>query len=546
MVPDSQSKVLRLPCVVQLGFAGSRHWIECGLLSADMEVKLAELLRAVIRSLPEILKLEPHHFLCGISQLAIGADTLFTRTCAAEGIPQRLFLPQPHDVFLSAMALDGTPDFTDDENQVAAGLLGSPHLIQERVVSVAADRPTRFQDVNSEIVRVSDVLIGLTRENASTTPGGTRDFIRLAIEGRKPTLELQLVWTDGVPRLEETWHNLDHFNWLPELPEEVAEIQMPVGAGQRTLPTVAMFCDAVKAHTSQVASKSQATFSRAAIVIIGTHILATLFATLALALHGSHSEHDATIAPPFGLISLLVMGVGLLSWGYATHQRLHHAEATGTWALNRLLAEINRSVMQIGPLHMYLDYLFHLRLPNRFRPLLRTINVLHLSSTRIEIGTWQSLREMYLRQRLTDVETGQITYYERRAHREERLLVLFRCLFQMCSALATTATAIKVGVLLKWLPTTTESESAATGLLGLCAVVLPVMAVGVMSWSAAMDYAARVNTYQKTAAWLRTQCDEFKLASSQSEFQRLVSETEFGLIGETAEWYLRRSFTSVT
>ena len=72
------------------------------------------------------LELESNHFFVGISQLACGADTLFTRAClraVRQPIPQRIFLPQHRELFLAAVGSKGTPDFTPDENAEAKSLL---------------------------------------------------------------------------------------------------------------------------------------------------------------------------------------------------------------------------------------------------------------------------------------------------------------------------------------------------------------------------------------------------------------------------------------
>jgi hypothetical protein len=144
-----------LPCVVQLGFAGSRKLFvdpqpnppQLMALQEEVEHYLTERLNR----LREELNLERNYFLVGISQIACGADTLFTRACRSRRIPQRIFLPQHRDAYLSAVGSDGiTADFTTNERKEAELLLGADHIIQERIVSDSADRQQQFEDVNVE------------------------------------------------------------------------------------------------------------------------------------------------------------------------------------------------------------------------------------------------------------------------------------------------------------------------------------------------------------------------------------------------------------
>lgn len=149
--------------------------------------------------------MQSHHFLCGISALAIGADSLFTEACTRLQIPQRIFLPQPCDVFLEAIG-SGGPDFTAEQKVEAERLLALPHIIQERVVSNASNRTDRFAETNWEINRVSDVVVCMSLLNstpAAGKPGGTQDLLELARMSGKPALELRLDVSESSPHLEK-------------------------------------------------------------------------------------------------------------------------------------------------------------------------------------------------------------------------------------------------------------------------------------------------------------------------------------------------------
>ena len=62
-------------------------------------------------------------------------------------------------------------------------------------------------------------------------------------------------------------------------------------------------------------------------------------------------------------------------------------------------------VVAIGRFHVYLDHFFKLPFPAKLRPLLRTINVLHLKETAPPDGVpWEKKRDDYIRNRLRDEE----------------------------------------------------------------------------------------------------------------------------------------------
>lgn len=91
---------------VQVGFTGP-----CALAGLEDAATRTALRRALgeeqLALLPAHLGLDPAHRLVGVSQLAIGADTLFTEACMALGWPQLLMLPQPVDEFLAAQGSRG-------------------------------------------------------------------------------------------------------------------------------------------------------------------------------------------------------------------------------------------------------------------------------------------------------------------------------------------------------------------------------------------------------------------------------------------------------
>jgi hypothetical protein len=524
-----------LPLVVQLGFAGSRFLFDRSAHPQVNEAKFHDAVEAwVTKRLGQLsseLGLKDCHFFCGISQLAIGADTIFTRACQTLQWRQRLFLPQNHEDFLAARGTTGTPDFDASQQATARQLLASPHLIQERVVSDSPDRRTRFEDVNLELVRVSDVMVSLIGSDAGKT-GGSTELVEEADRRKCPLLDIRVhVGTNGEPRFTERWRHQERFS-PPELPEELSGLQ----TGQIASLTASQYCQQLKSFASAVSKVKQDLFRVAALVIIGTHVAATALAVVALQKHG-----DAVL--PWLVGAELV----LLALGFGTHWYLHRSRAVRVWAMSRLVAEVARSGVALSGVTGYLSHLFSLALPSSIRPLVRTLNVLHLEETRVfPPASWSGHRDAYVERRFKHEKTGQIKYYSHRLERATRWLKRAQYTFRMGSGVAMLITFSElVSVLHVW-PAAAEFYEHRASVLATTAILLPVLAVAALSLAASFDLEARVHTYDEMLTYLRRQESLLGLATSERAFCRLAMETEARLLGETAGWYSRRAFTGIS
>ena len=70
---------------------------------------------------------------------------------------------------------------------------------------LAKSREERFEDVNREIVRVSDVLVCILRAGSEGQTGGSEDLVRRAVQRGKPVLVITVGVADGKPALSEQW-----------------------------------------------------------------------------------------------------------------------------------------------------------------------------------------------------------------------------------------------------------------------------------------------------------------------------------------------------
>jgi hypothetical protein len=530
-----------LPLVIQAGFAGARRIYDREQYPGIDPVRVDEAvkcgLETLMRELPAELGVKDRpYFFCGLSQLAIGGDALFTRACQKAALVQRIFLPQHWEEYLAASGSKG-PDFSDAQRQTARELKALPHIIQDRVVSDATDRCHRFHDVNLELARLSDVVICLVPADAAGRPGGTQELIALARRRKRPVIEVQVRINSrtGDAVLTRLWHGKDDFR-PPKIPAALAGVALPAGgAGEGPLPGIDLYCKALKNLSSKQANVERKLFKFAALVIIAVHVLATILAVIALELH------DWFVA------WLLGGELVALATGFCVHQSLHRTHSLERWALFRLVAEVARSITAIGRFHVYLEHLFALPFPGAVRPLLRTVNVLHLVSSRgADDEPWEPRRDAYVAKRLVNPEDkAQIPYNKATRDDAGAWLKVFRWVFVGSSFLAFVATLVKLLTLSNLLPLSHTAAAVIPPVAGALAIVLPVIAVASLSIVAAFDLEARLHTSMEMLEFLEPHKDLLATATTARDYRRLLIETESRLLGETVNWYARRSFMGV-
>lgn len=528
-LPVSVGRGPGLPLVVQVGFVGSRSLFDRGrhpqVDAQAFEAATSRQLLAVLGGLHEELNLGPGRFLCGVSQLAAGGDMAFTRACRELGMPQRVFLTAPRKQLLAA----GEPHFTRQERDWAEELLDSPHVIQERVASDAAEPAARFEEVNIEIARVSDLLMCLLPEDAEDMEEAVLELMEHACQRGVALLEIRLgVSPSGQPVLRQTWRRRDRFI-LPELPPELAELS-------DELPSwgdVAAMCRPLQELAHRQASWLRRLFRVAALLIIGAHVLATTLAVLALHVHG------------WALPALLLLELMLLAAGFGLHHWLHRSRAAESGAMVRLAAEIGESVTALLGVSGRLSYLFELPLPAELAPLLETLHVAHMHSARKALDRdWRGRRQDYIESRLAG-PGGRIAAYAGSLSRANKHLHAARAVFVFGVAGAFLSAAGKLLIVLA-LGESSDAGKTLADVLGSLAIVLPVVAVAGLSLAASFDLEARARTYDDMRAFLERQQRLLEAADSEREFSVLALETETRLLGDAAAWYSRRAFATVS
>lgn len=526
-----------LPLAVHTGFAGARRWWPVGS-TADPAAQqaVAALLEAALAGLPEALGLSSQHFVVGVSQMAVGGDMLFTETCASLGWGQRVLLPQQRDDYLSAEGSKGD-DFSPKQREQARHYLQLPHIIEERVVSDAETRADRFEDTNLAILAASDVLVCLCRDDQVSRVGGTLQLMKRAQARHIPVLELRLRWRDdGSPELEQHWHTKGAARFVPpRLPSTLHSPTIMLALPPRQWPDLQDYATALKTQCSDRAKGQRLGFRWSAGVVVGTHLGATLLASLMVA--------QLIFMGSAWLVLALIAEIGLLTWGFLIHRQLHKVRHTEDWAMARLCAELCRSTRELGRLYGSLSFLLALPFPSELRPLLRTLEVLQLRSRRgAQQEDWRTDLQRYVTQRLTGSShlTGQIAYYGHEQRRATALAHGAARAFTWLSLAAIATTTIKLA--LKLLSVDIGHQG---GWMGVVAIMLPVMAVGGMSIAAALDAEARDHTFAQMRDFLTAQVQRLTQAASQREAMALAVEAETRLLSETLTWYARRVYTGI-
>jgi hypothetical protein len=529
-----------LPLVVQVGFAGSRLlYGSARVPAAQADAFDAVLLPALVERLKELparLGLAPQHRLCGVAQVAIGADTLFAQALQTLALPLRVRLPQAPQAFLAAGEADDC-DFTPAEQERARALLHSPLVIEVRVASDADDRIEQFEDTNLAILRESDVVVCLLRAGAIARGGGTRDLMQRAARAGKAVLLLEVSMAGGAPVLSP-WSvpalpGADAPFTPPGMPAELRGFEL---AGAGAWPSAGEYIESIRRFASAQTRQHSGGFRRAALAIIVLHIVATVLA--AVAGMGQATEWVALLLA----IELVLLGIGL-----RTHDVLQRSLRVRSWAVTRLLAETLRSMKSVSATAAPLDYPLALALPTSFAPLLRTAAVLHALDLRrgaptAAVSDWAAQRARYVDERLTG-SRGQLRYFGQAARVSAQQARWAHRGFWLFSVAAFVATGAKLASVVGVLPAPLAPLAVTWG--GLLAITLPVAAVGFLSWAAASDLEARAATYAEMQSFLAQQVERLQAANSQRDFARAVRETELGILGENLGWFSRRLFRGV-
>lgn len=351
---------------------------------------------------------------------------------------------------------------------------------------------------------------------------------------------------DGGPVFSDEWHwnkpesKKDHARHFtpPVLPSVMRKCVMRDGGD---------YAGVLKDFLSTQAGKHQWWFKKAALGIIGAHVAATVCAATGLAFK---AQFEGMLRVLLG-VEFLLLVIGLC-W----HLWLHRSQSAKRWATARLVSEVARSVNAMAHVPGDLGHLFALPLPEFLRPLLHTLNVFHLETTRtLESGMWSDRRDAYVHNRLTRPDGGQIAYYAKQRRKAGSRHRFANFVFYLGGATALAATLVELLIECDctfpgfpgWiLDSLTRHHAFFEHLPGFLAIILPVLSVAALSLAASFDLEARKHTYEEMLRALEQHEEFIRGAKSEHEFVALVLQTEMRLLGENVNWFSRRVFTGVT
>ena len=531
----------RVPMVVQVGIAGSRHLIPEELTDPKKRKEFLDQVGAALTqelgSLRSRLKLREQHFFCALSQAAIGVDALAIEVTEALGWRHRIMLPRLPEEYFSAESSDGVPDFTDEERSACEPLLNKPHVIEVDVVSTAFDRDDRFTEVNHQMARICDVVIMVVSKGTTGGKGGTRDLEQRVERRQVPHLLLEVEGDlDSGVGLKTVRDELGGFD-PPVAPHELDHAN---DAGQRLCQND---CSAeelrgcLSAVARDTADKLKDGYLSRVRRVLVAHAAATGLATLAilLARYGDGAEAKVVKQVVGWILGIEIVTLALGLWW---HLKLHRDHDTAKWAMNRLVEQVVDSAHAMRELPTALRHYFVLPLPRSMRPLLRTLNVLHLEEVKQRPPGDPPVMEDYLRERID----RQIRYNEKTQRESQGELAWMNRLFIFFSALAIAMTSAKFLKTAGLLSVPSSMKDVFGDSCGFLAIWAPVVAAGALSWAIAGDLKGRAAVCGEMLGFLKRYRERNESIKDGPIFHRVALEAEERLLGESATWYARRAF----
>lgn len=518
-----------LPIAVNIGFAGIRNFHEDhkNQIQELLYIKLNEIFKDIGDKIPYAQPL-----FCGISQLAKGSDIIFAEYCKTNNYSQRIYLPQSLSYYLNAIGSSGLEDFTAEDKQKATTLSKSNHIIQIRTVTSSDDRYTRFEETNLEILNSSDVIVCVVEAGAKEgKKGGTSDLLNGAKNHGIPLYVIEYS-KDSVELLSNiTKSNTERLS-LIQLPIQFSENNIYQNSSE--IPyDLDNFITVSKELTSKKAKFEKKRYELSVSMITWTHVIATSLAVIGVFLNTVFE------LPSYLTIMILLIELTLLIIGYSFHRKFHHSKVTQTWAVNRLISEIYRSINSIQSARIDIGYLKKFPFSERFIPLLNTLEVLYLknidNNQEIDVG---NIKETYIKNRL-EGEKGQLTYYRLNLEMEGRKQNIYNLAFQIFSLSAMIAIGVKVFFKI------IHGQEYLISLMTAIIVIFPVVAVAIMSINISKDLEERKSTFSDNIEYLNNIKELLNNASTLSECQHLIIKSERKILAEVTSWFNRMYYRKV-
>jgi hypothetical protein len=481
-----------LPLFHVVGFSGHRQVDQAGKAAAAIRKEL------------ESLKGDGSGHWIALSSVAVGGDSIFAGQALSLRLPLHVLLPLPQAEFRA--------DFSPEDWSAAEGLITRAEHV--RVIAENGSREDAYLDCGMETVNECDVLLVLWDGEPARGKGGTADVIAYARELGKPLVIVDAatfaIRRENFSAFAKRDHNLSEFNRLADAPE---------GASPGpTDPAELAAIDRFQRKVDHAASRGAPQFRRLIAGTVILHVLATLVAAAGLAF-----EWHVAALPWVKLLCLsAALGVALV---------LRYTGAHHQWVRCRLAAEIARSALATWGLPRKAPLFQELDIPE-FRPLMRSLHILHLRASAVQPVPMEEFKANYLLKRVDD----QLGYYRRRLDRALPQLARLRAGFWAATILAISCTAA-YALNLVHLP-----ERGEQLLYYFLPISLPVVAAACISLISVHDLHRRVARYREMEHVLESSRKQIAFCRTWNSLERIVQRTEGTLILEVMEWHSITSF----
>ncbi len=452
--------------------------------------------------------------LAAVSSAAKGADTLFVEAALQrpEPLPWVLLLPFPEAEFFNDR------DFSPDDLRRIRPLV--PRAVRIHTEPAPGSdrteqRESAFADCSARTVDECDYLIAVW-DGKEGKPGGTGDTVAYAREQKKPFLWIHAV--TGEMREE---------NFLPAAPVQTTPLPRPVGDGLSAL-------QATLAHYDAEAIKHGPLAQTIVRDVIFLHLLATA---------------AGLFEPVFGLVAFAAavpktFKLAVLIYAARRNQTQHHVKHD--WLRARIIAELCRAAIATWPLP-YSDKT-HLPVPvPGFRAWQRSLCLWKLLAP----PPTQSLaaaRDAYVRNRLDDPDTGQITYFGKQLKRSEIKQRRWQQIahWSTSGAIACAVLGLIFMALFSFCPDTALAHAIKPwkSPVSFLSLSLPLLASAAFTYLMASDCNRRVERNQEMLRHLLAARERIRRANTHSGLERRVAETEALLLLEVLEWHSVTHFTA--
>jgi hypothetical protein len=483
---ETAEPAIQLPVVLAIGFTGHRSLPD----ESSSRTLIYNFLAEKKSSTPGIVY--------GISSLAVGGDLLFAESCIELGIPLRVLLPTPKDVFRK--------DFDD-----AAWTRAEMVMLKAISVEVVADDTSlehRYYECGVVTVQQSQLLLALWNGEPAQGIGGTQEIVSFAQQIAKPIIWIHSVTGEIQIFNEEALHKNDpdaELDFLCHLPD--AEVSLTSGS---PLDIASAWLRKMDNNATRLAPQV-------------LHLTAVpMLCTAAAALISSFASrsHVSPIWLPAGIV------LGFISSFIPAALRLTQRQAL--WARARTAAEVSRSVLALWDTPSVWHVIGPEVMPE-LSEMLTSLNLLKILSTSADRAPIEKFKEQYLKDRLSH----QIDYFSKHAALSAQESKRFRIV-----ARASTTFAILFGCVtyfnghLDWLfhgKPDGKWLTFASSILFQVATIASALLV-------AKDCDRRERRYKELHYSLRTWEGELKALRTWSLVVKVVYRIESALLVEVLEW----------